>query len=125
MKSTLYIIITFGFLFLTINAAENLDLLILHTNDMHSRFEETSRNSGTCAQHGIGKCVGGFARVAQVVKSARIAAREGKARQVLFLNAGDTFTGTVWFGVHKTKIAVDFLNLLAPDAAVSFKNVHF
>lgn len=98
--------------------AENFDLLILHTNDMHARFEETSRTSGTCSQPGTGKCVGGFARVAEVVKSARKAAREGKGRQVLFLNAGDTFTGTVWFGVHKTQIAVDFMNLLAPDAMV-------
>lgn len=99
---------------------DNLDLLILHTNDMHARFEETSRSSGTCSQRGSGKCVGGFARVASVVKSARKAAQEGKGRQVLFLNAGDTFTGTVWFGVHKTKIAVDFMNLLAPDAMVGW-----
>lgn len=64
--------------------------------------------------------MGGFARVAEVVKGARKAAQEGRGRQVLFLNAGDTFTGTVWFGVHKTKIAVDFMNLLMPDAMVCF-----
>lgn len=97
-------------------AGEDLDLLILHTNDMHARFEETNRNSGTCSRPG--SCVGGFARVAHVVRGARRAAREGRGRQVLFLNAGDTFTGTVWFGVHKTRIAVDFMNLLAPDAMV-------
>lgn len=109
----------FGLFLLGSNShAENLDLLILHTNDMHARFEETSRNSLTCSELGSSKCVGGFARVAQVVKSARKAAHEGRGRQVLFLNAGDTFTGTVWFGVHKTKIAVDFMNLLAPDAMV-------
>lgn len=88
---------------------------------MHARFEETSRNSATCTQRGSDKCVGGFARVAEVVKEARKSAREGSGRQVLFLNAGDTFTGTVWFGVHKAKIAVDFMNLLAPDAMVCIK----
>lgn len=95
----------------------NLDLLVLHNNDMHARFEQTSTSSITCWS-GV-PCVGGFARVAHVVREARRMAREGRGRPVLFLNAGDTYTGTAWFAVHKWKIAADFLNALELDAMVS------
>lgn len=38
---------------------------------------------------------------------------------VLYLNAGDTYTGTPWFSVYKDRIVSDFMNLLRPDAIVS------
>lgn len=38
---------------------------------------------------------------------------------VLYLNAGDTYTGTPWFKLYKDKIVAEFLNLLKPDAIVS------
>lgn len=38
---------------------------------------------------------------------------------VLYLNAGDTYTGTPWFYVHKDRIVTAFMNLLKPDAIVS------
>lgn len=38
---------------------------------------------------------------------------------VLYLNAGDTYTGTPWFTLYKDKIVTEFLNLLKPDAIVS------
>ncbi|KAK4873923.1 hypothetical protein RN001_013283 [Aquatica leii] len=94
---------------------ENLKLLILHNNDMHSRFEETSRTSSTCKDKS--NCYGGFARVLHVIREARKAAADGTGPPVLYLNAGDTYTGTSWFSVHKWKIAADFLNLLHPDVA--------
>lgn len=37
---------------------------------------------------------------------------------VLYLNAGDTYTGTPWFTLYKDKIVAEFLNLLKPDAIV-------
>lgn len=37
---------------------------------------------------------------------------------VIYLNAGDTFTGTPWFKVYEEKIVIDFLNALKPDAMV-------
>lgn len=47
---------------------ETFELLILHNNDMHARFEQTSQLSGTCttADREAGKCYGGFPRVAHV-----------------------------------------------------------
>lgn len=98
------------------------NLLLMHNNDMHARFEETSQTSGKCKNKSY--CFGGFARVAHVVREARNAAKDGTGPSVLYLNAGDTYTGTPWFSVHKWKIAVDFLNTLAPDA-MSFGNHEF
>ena len=43
-----------------------LELIILHNNDMHARFEQTAANSNTCGKDDItnNRCYGGFARVA-------------------------------------------------------------
>ncbi|CAH0694532.1 unnamed protein product [Spodoptera exigua] len=97
---------------------DNFELLILHNNDMHARFEQTSQQGGTCttADREAGKCYGGFPRVAHVVKEARKAAQSGEGPPVLYLNAGDTYTGTAWFTIYKWKIAAEFVNALQPDA---------
>ncbi|XP_050665744.1 protein 5NUC-like isoform X4 [Leptidea sinapis] len=102
------------------------ELLIIHNNDMHARFEQTSQLSGACttADRDAGKCYGGFPRVATVVKEARKAAASGQGPPVLYLNAGDTYTGTAWFTIYKWKIAAEFLNALEPDA-VSLGNHEF
>ncbi|XP_030029332.2 uncharacterized protein LOC115446696 [Manduca sexta] len=96
----------------------NFELLILHNNDMHARFEQTSQHSGSCtkADREAKKCYGGFARVAHVVKEARAAAKSGAGPPVLYLNAGDTYTGTAWFTIYKWRIAAEFINALQPDA---------
>ncbi|VVC93230.1 unnamed protein product [Leptidea sinapis] len=93
------------------------ELLILHNNDMHARFEQTSQLSGACttADRDAGKCY---------VKEARKAAASGQGPPVLYLNAGDTYTGTAWFTIYKWKIAAEFLNALEPDA-VSLGNHEF
>ncbi|XP_026495888.2 uncharacterized protein LOC113400519 [Vanessa tameamea] len=100
------------------NDGKNFELLILHNNDMHARFEQTSQLSGACtvADREAGKCYGGFPRVAHVVKEARKAAASGEGPPVLYLNAGDTYTGTAWFTIYKWKVAAEFLNALQPDA---------
>lgn len=101
--------------------SEGLSMTILHTNDMHARFLETSKLSTTCtpADSKDGKCYGGFARIATLVRRAR-----ESGTPTLFLNAGDTYQGTVWFSVYKWKIVSKFLNLLAPDA-ISLGNHEF
>ncbi|KAM3965772.1 protein 5NUC-like isoform 2-T2 [Aphomia sociella] len=105
---------------------DNFELLILHNNDMHARFEQTSQLSGTCtpADREAGKCYGGFPRVAYVVKEARRKAASGEGPPVLYLNAGDTYTGTAWFTIYKWKVAAEFINALQPDA-VSLGNHEF
>jgi 5'-nucleotidase len=99
----------------------NLKMIILHNNDMHARFEQTGVYSDKCSKTDAeaNKCYGGFARVATEVKKYRKQAQDGEGPSVLYLNAGDTYTGTPWFTIFKDKIASDMLNILAPDAIVS------
>ncbi|XP_060656295.1 protein 5NUC-like isoform X1 [Drosophila nasuta] len=106
-------------------AAVATELIILHNNDMHARFEQTNVNGGTCSAEDANtdKCYGGFARVAHEVRTYREEAKNG-GTPVLYLNAGDTYTGTAWFTVFKDNITSAFLNKLQPDA-ISLGNHEF
>lgn len=97
-----------------------LEVLLLHNNDMHSRFEQTGQYSTQCHPDEVAanQCYGGFARVSTLLKKYRAEANSG-GPPVLYLNAGDTYTGSPYFAVFKDKIVADFLNMLKPDAAVS------
>ncbi|XP_002092432.3 protein 5NUC isoform X2 [Drosophila yakuba] len=101
------------------------EFIILHNNDMHARFEQTSVTSGTCSKEeaNTDQCYGGFARVAYEVRKYRKEAEEG-GKPVFYLNAGDTYTGTAWFTVFKDNITSAFLNKLSPDA-ISLGNHEF
>lgn len=46
-------------------AAAPMELIILHNNDMHARFEQTDALSKECRQDDVllSKCYGGFARI--------------------------------------------------------------
>ncbi|XP_011631529.1 protein 5NUC-like [Pogonomyrmex barbatus] len=88
---------------------------------MHSRFEETSQLSTACtpADSKAGKCYGGFARIATLVRQAK-----SESPSTIFLNAGDTYQGTVWYNKYKWRAVTWFMNLLAPDA-ISLGNHEF
>lgn len=105
------------------DSGDNLKLVILHNNDIHGRFDETGVNSDKCQRLDAenNRCFGGLARVAHVVSDHRKRAEAGEIPPVLFLNAGDTYTGTPWFAAYKDKIVSDFLNLLKPDVIVRRK----
>lgn len=97
---------------------DTLKLVILHTNDMHGRFSETSAMSGQCNSTAGETCYGGFGRIAtkarEIKKQAKMSGEE-----VLFLNAGDTYTGSVLFSFFRADITSKFVNLLEFDALVS------
>ncbi|XP_035772784.1 protein 5NUC-like [Anopheles albimanus] len=105
--------------------AGGLELIILHNNDMHARFEQTGAYSNDCQPSDVAnnRCYGGFARVAHKVREFREKEAEG-GLPVLYLNAGDTYTGTPWFAVYKDNITAAFLNKLKPDA-ISLGNHEF
>lgn len=94
-------------------STDDLTIRIVHTNDMHSRFEQTSRLSSICSEKEAkeGKCYGGFARIATLIREAR-----KSSTPCLFLNAGDTYQGSAWYTVYKWRVVAKFLNLLAPNA---------
>ncbi|XP_063706001.1 protein 5NUC-like [Culicoides brevitarsis] len=97
---------------------ETFEFLLLHNNDMHGRFEETDEYTNDCPKEDkkANKCYGGFARVANVIRKHRQNAASGNGPPVLYLNAGDTYTGTPWFSLNKENITTEFLNALAPEA---------
>lgn len=97
-----------------------LNLTILHNNDMHARFEQTDKYSANCSPDEViaNQCYGGFARLSYLLKQYRDRAEIG-GPSILYLNAGDTYTGTPWFTIHKDRIVTEFMNILKPDAIVS------
>lgn len=92
-------------------AARAWELTILHTNDVHSRLEQTSEDSTKCLN--ASQCVGGVARLYTKVQQIR---REEP--NVLLLDAGDQYQGTIWFTVYKGLEVAHFMNTLRYDAMV-------
>nr|CAE46445.1 79 kDa salivary apyrase precursor [Triatoma infestans] len=84
-------------------------LTLLHTNDMHSRIEETNNKTRTCTSDG--PCYGGFARLAHKVKQIK-----KKTPNTLFLNAGDTYQGTPMYTLFKWHPFPKLMDMLGIDA---------
>ncbi|XP_035453240.2 apyrase-like isoform X2 [Spodoptera frugiperda] len=90
----------------------NYDLTILHYNDFHARFMETSP-AGTICNPNADPCIGGFARLATLVRE-----RQAAESNSLLLNAGDSFQGTIWYNIGRWNVTQDFMNMLDHDAHV-------
>ncbi|XP_048841062.1 5'-nucleotidase [Brienomyrus brachyistius] len=85
-----------------------LELTLLHTNDVHARIEETNKDSAKCTK---GDCYAGVARRFTKIKEIR-----GQEKNVLLLDAGDQFQGTMWFNYYKGAEAAHFLDRLGYNA---------
>ncbi|PZC73085.1 hypothetical protein B5X24_HaOG210102 [Helicoverpa armigera] len=83
---------------------------IVHYNDFHDRFEETSVAYPICKSNDT-SCLGGFARLYQEINTL-LDERPG----ALLLNAGDTFQGTYWYTLLKWNVTQTFINMLPNDA---------
>lgn len=95
-------------------AAAELRLTLLHTNDVHGRVEAQGTGARSCAgAEGAAGCFGGVAR-----RAARVAAERAAHHNVLLLDAGDQYQGTVWFSRFRGREAAHFMNLLRYDAMV-------
>ncbi|CAH2094001.1 unnamed protein product [Euphydryas editha] len=86
------------------------ELDIIHYNDFHARFEETSVETPTC-RFNNGSCLGGFPRLFKKIELLR----KEKPDSIL-LNAGDSFQGTYWYSLLKWNVTQEFMNLLPHDA---------
>ncbi|XP_068608204.1 snake venom 5'-nucleotidase-like [Brachionichthys hirsutus] len=95
------------YLFLLTGTVSSFEVTLLHTNDNHARIEETGEDSGKCDT----SCFAGVAR--RFTKVSEIRKME---RNVLLLDAGDQFQGTVWFNYYKGAEAAHFMNKLGYDA---------
>lgn len=106
-------------LLLCLGTVRTFEVTLLHTNDNHARIEETSEDSGKCRP--ARPCFAGVAR--RFTKVSEIRRNE---QNVLFLDAGDQFQGTVWFNYYKGAEAAHFMNKLGYDVMVStYLLVHF
>jgi len=92
-----------GWMLLAPSEAEPLELTILHTNDLHAHYE-SFEPWGEPIQ-------GGVARLATAIESVR-----DEADNVLLLDAGDQFQGTLYFTVGGANVVADVMNELAYDA---------
>ncbi|XP_041971871.1 apyrase-like [Aricia agestis] len=83
---------------------------IIHYNDFHARFVETSVTYPVCTANDS-SCLGGIARLYQEIQTL-LKEKPG----ALVLNAGDTFQGTFWYTLLKWNVTQQFINLLPNDA---------
>ncbi|XP_054651781.1 5'-nucleotidase [Dunckerocampus dactyliophorus] len=103
--------------FHTSDVGSSFELTLLHTNDNHARIEETSVDSGKCA---AGRpCFAGVAR-----RFTKVSEIRKNDKNVLLLDAGDQFQGTVWFNYYKGAEAAYFMNKLGYNA-MAFGNHEF
>ncbi|XP_054924306.1 protein 5NUC-like isoform X2 [Dermacentor andersoni] len=94
------------------NTNGRFKLTILHTNDIHSRILESDKRGMQCNEEKRknGKCFGGIARIAYQVRKLKNA-----ARNVLFVNAGDFYQGTLWYSILKHKIVSAAMSQMSYD----------
>lgn len=92
-------------------------LNILHINDVHSRIEPINRFDSTCnaEDDAAGKCFGGIARVKTKIDERRKAIK-GNGGNVVVLDAGDQFQGSLFYSTYKGKAAAEFMNAIGFDA---------
>jgi 5'-nucleotidase len=100
-------------------------LHVLHVNDVHSRIESINATGSTCSDEdeAAGECFGGAARLKTAI-DARRDALLAAGENVLVLDAGDQFAGSLFFTTFGGQAEVEFMNRIGFDAMV-FGNHEF
>ncbi len=90
-------------------------LNILHINDWHSRIESNNKYESTCSaeEETKGECIGGAARLVTAIAQER---KKLEGQNVLLLNGGDNFQGSLFYTTYKGKAEAEFLNQMKFDA---------
>ncbi len=88
------------------------ELVILHTNDVHARIDQFDGSGNTCDEDELAadECLGGVARRKTVVDQVR-----GEGGNVVLLDAGDQFQGTLFYNQYKGGAAQEMMNALGYD----------
>lgn len=92
-------------------------LTILHTNDFHSRIEPINKYDSTCngEDRQAGACFGGSARFMTKVGERRDAIRKAGGN-VILVDGGDQFQGSLFYTHYKGKAAAEMMNRIGYDA---------
>lgn len=98
-------------------ASADYTLHVLHINDMHSRIEAINRFDSTCdaETEAKGECFGGVARVATKINEMRDGLK-AQGANVLVLDAGDQFQGSLFYTTYKGAEVAEFMNKIGFDA---------
>lgn len=96
-------------------AFADFELNILHINDFHSRIEAINKYDSTCSEEEAGKneCFGGAARLLTAIAETR---KSLDGKNVLLLNAGDNFQGSLFYTTYHGLAEAEFLDLMKFDA---------
>ena len=110
-SAALALVLTAGF------AQADYTLHILHVNDLHSRIEPITKSDSTCRAEddAAGECFGGVARLATKVAELR-AALEAEGQNVILLDAGDQFQGSLMYTTYKGAVEAEFMEAIGFDA---------
>lgn len=100
--------------FSSFTALADYSLNILHINDWHSRIESINRFGSTCSKddEAAEKCFGGAARLKTAIDGRRAAQSNSN---ILLLNAGDNFQGSLYYTTYKGAVEAEFLTLMKFD----------
>lgn len=85
-------------------------LTLLHTNDLHSHFLPTDHAYQNC-EKSIETCLGGYGRIKSIVDTVR-----SENDNVIFLDAGDRFSGTIFYTMRKSQDLTELTQRLEYDA---------
>ncbi|KAK9763263.1 hypothetical protein K7432_010228 [Basidiobolus ranarum] len=91
------------------------DITILHTNDLHAHYEEINIEGKECteAERVSKQCLGGVGRLAKTIKQWRKSTPD-----LLLLDAGDQFQGTIFYNIFKGDLVAQVMNELQYDLMV-------
>ncbi|HEY83583.1 MAG TPA: multifunctional 2',3'-cyclic-nucleotide 2'-phosphodiesterase/5'-nucleotidase/3'-nucleotidase [Chloroflexi bacterium] len=91
----------------------DLQLTVLHTNDVHGRVDEFDKYGNSCDEEekAENKCFGGAARLQTMIKQIR-----AEGGNVLLLDGGDQFQGTLFYNQYKGQAAREMMNALGYNA---------
>ena len=94
-----------------------LSLTILHTNDIHSHIAGINKYGNACFDDA--DCRGGLARIATAIRTAK-----SRSDNVIALDAGDQFQGTLFYSVNKWPMLAE-LDQHMPYDAMTLGNHEF
>jgi 5'-nucleotidase/UDP-sugar diphosphatase len=98
-------------------AMADYTLNILHINDQHSRIEPINKYDSNCSaeEESKNECFGGIARVKAKIDERRTALSKDGGN-VIVLDAGDEFQGSLFYTTYKGDDTAEFMNQMGFDA---------
>lgn len=88
-------------------------LTVLHTNDIHSTYGGTTDQGLTCYAALCEGGRGGYVRLDQAVRAVR-----RDRPEALFMDAGDTFQGTLFWTLHKERMPAALIDRIGYQAVI-------